>query len=93
MPPREPPPGATHILPGQDGFKAATSTLPLPAFALWIKNSTFRTLGWVFSEGWAGEATGRLSFKLLTGFKSLYSKIISLTCISQVNTGPVHNDT
>lgn len=48
--------------------------LLVPVFALWIKNATFRTLVWVFSEGWAG--LGRLqadflSFKLLTGFKSL----------------------
>lgn len=65
----------------------------MSAFALWIKNSTLGTLVWVFSEGWVAEAMGRLPFKVLTGFKSLYCKIISLTCISQVNTGPVHNDT
>lgn len=71
--------------------KAVPLLLLRSGFALWINKSTLGLLG-MDSFRRLG-VMGRLPFKFLSGFKSLSPTLISLTCISQVNTGPVHNDT
>lgn len=86
-------PGVSHTLPGQHGFntKLYLSCCSDLGFVLWINKSTLGLLG-MDSFRRLG-VMGKLPFKFLSGFKSLSPTLISLTCISQVNTGPVHNDT